>query len=237
MGMSQWGAHGLAEEGVSYRDILAHYYTGTTVGLVDDSGPIEVGVAWAQPKVVATGSFRIVDGRGRTVVDRAIGSWTFDWESAGVVSIDPPAGYRLPLRVGIVDAPPRAEAGEPIPFEITLSRPAEVKTITESEGDSAGSQTEIRDAGSRKITWQAPREPGEYKVKISASSGDVVRNSEEVRIVVSQREPAGPGAGAAEADTAPPEQPEPSATVPLIVVGITLAMALVVIFRTVSMKR
>ena len=29
VGMSQWGAKGMAEEGYSYREILGHYYPGT----------------------------------------------------------------------------------------------------------------------------------------------------------------------------------------------------------------
>jgi stage II sporulation protein D len=35
VGMSQYGAYGMAQNGASYRDILSHYYTGTRV---DDSG-------------------------------------------------------------------------------------------------------------------------------------------------------------------------------------------------------
>src|SRR5512132_826021 len=36
VGMSQYGALGYAKNGFGYRDILAHYYTGTTVGAVTD---------------------------------------------------------------------------------------------------------------------------------------------------------------------------------------------------------
>ena len=32
IGMSQWGAYGYAQHGWSYRQILAHYYPGTTIG-------------------------------------------------------------------------------------------------------------------------------------------------------------------------------------------------------------
>ena len=31
VGMSQWGAHGLAEQGVDFRSILRHYYRGAEV--------------------------------------------------------------------------------------------------------------------------------------------------------------------------------------------------------------
>jgi SpoIID/LytB domain protein len=36
VGMSQYGAYGYAKHGFGYRDILAHYYTGTTVGTTAD---------------------------------------------------------------------------------------------------------------------------------------------------------------------------------------------------------
>jgi stage II sporulation protein D len=32
VGMSQWGAYGFAKQGTGYKAILAHYYTGTTIG-------------------------------------------------------------------------------------------------------------------------------------------------------------------------------------------------------------
>ena len=33
--MSQYGAYGYAQHGKGYRFILAHYYTGTTIGQID----------------------------------------------------------------------------------------------------------------------------------------------------------------------------------------------------------
>ncbi|MGH2734464.1 MAG: SpoIID/LytB domain-containing protein, partial [Actinomycetota bacterium] len=66
VGMSQWGAHGMALRGASYADILRHYYTGVELGPTEDPGAIDVGVAWARSVVDVTGDFRIVDGKGRT---------------------------------------------------------------------------------------------------------------------------------------------------------------------------
>src|SRR5437763_10864099 len=37
VGMSQFGALGYAQHGASYRDILGHYYTGTSLGQAPDS--------------------------------------------------------------------------------------------------------------------------------------------------------------------------------------------------------
>jgi len=42
VGMSAYGAYGYAQHGKSYRFILGHYYTGTTVGTTAESGTIRV---------------------------------------------------------------------------------------------------------------------------------------------------------------------------------------------------
>jgi stage II sporulation protein D len=42
VGMSQYGAYGFALHGVGYREILAHYYTGTAIGTVEPSREIRV---------------------------------------------------------------------------------------------------------------------------------------------------------------------------------------------------
>jgi stage II sporulation protein D len=42
VGMSQYGAYGLALNGAAYRDILAHYYTDTAIGTVDPNQRVRV---------------------------------------------------------------------------------------------------------------------------------------------------------------------------------------------------
>ena len=42
VGMSQYGAYGFAAHGSGYRDILAHYYTGTAIGTVDGNQRVRV---------------------------------------------------------------------------------------------------------------------------------------------------------------------------------------------------
>ncbi|MFC2948886.1 stage II sporulation protein D [Virgibacillus sediminis] len=39
IGMSQYGANGMAKEGKSYKDIIAHYYQGVEINTVDDTAP------------------------------------------------------------------------------------------------------------------------------------------------------------------------------------------------------
>jgi hypothetical protein len=187
--MSQWGAHGLAEQGASYSDILTHYYTGTTVGSVPIPRSVRVGLGWALPSATASGDFKIVDGAGRTLVQRALGSWGFRWTGSGAVSIDPPRGYGLPLRVGIVQSPETVEVGDSTFITVALSRPAKVQPVTSAPAPRERYPARIEEAGRRRIPWLAPLEPGSYRVVVRASTGAAVKKSRPVSIVVREPEP------------------------------------------------
>jgi stage II sporulation protein D len=66
VGMSQWGAEGYARHGFDYKQILAHYYPDTQVGIAQ---PREVRVLLVQSKpsvrIGSTAPFMVVDARGR----------------------------------------------------------------------------------------------------------------------------------------------------------------------------
>ncbi|MFL5925854.1 MAG: SpoIID/LytB domain-containing protein [Gaiellaceae bacterium] len=65
VGMSQWGAEGYARHGYGYRQILAHYYSQTHIGIAD---PREVRVLLEQSadsvRVGSAAPFVVVDARG-----------------------------------------------------------------------------------------------------------------------------------------------------------------------------
>ncbi|CAN5670383.1 hypothetical protein BH24ACT26_BH24ACT26_04370 [soil metagenome] len=196
VGMSQWGAHGMALGGSDHRAILEHYYSGVEIGRVADAGTIEVGVDWARSSVDVLGSFRVIDGAGETVLPRALGTWSFHPASGGV-SLTPPRGYGRPLQVRLVRAPQRARAGRTAPLTIHLSAPARVVAAAGAGGRS-GAVT--RDAGRRRVSWRAPSEPGRYRVTVRASDGAGVVSSAPVEVVVvgappGSDEDAAPGAG------------------------------------------
>jgi SpoIID/LytB domain protein len=192
VGMSQWGAHGLALRGVSYPDILGHYYTGVDLGVVASDRPIEVGVGWSLQGVEATGDFRVVNEAGRTLVDRALGTWSFHWDGGGGMSIDPPRGFGLPLEIGILDAPKRVEPGEVVSFAIALSRPAKVRTVTRAAPAGYDDPPyELLDVGRRRLEWRAPREEGTYIVSVRATTGNARGVTDLVRVAVRDPEPAG----------------------------------------------
>jgi stage II sporulation protein D len=58
VGMSQWGADGLAQHGFTYQEILAHYYTGTTIGPAASGRVIRVLMQSGRTNVVFTSAGR-----------------------------------------------------------------------------------------------------------------------------------------------------------------------------------
>lgn len=187
VGMSQWGAHGLALDGATHEEILTHYYEGVKIARIAGPGNIEVGVDWQRSEVSATGAFAIEDGRGRRVVADGLGTWTFTWAGDGAVSVDPPQGFGLPLGIGLVTAPERAEPGEWKRFVVALSKPARVETVTEGPDGYEDRPARVRNAGRLRVAWRAPDEPGKYRVTVRAETGRGRRATEEVDVLVRAR--------------------------------------------------
>lgn len=199
-GMSQWGAEGLARRGFSYIDILSHYYTGVAITPYETPGRIRVGTATGLSTATITGAFDIVDGTGRTIVKEALGTWTFRYGGSGAVGIVPPRGYSLPLKLGVVTAPKQVAPGKRITLRIALSRPARVRIVADPAVERV--DPVVRSAGKTTIAWKAPREPGDYTLRVEAMSRSVKRRSPPLQVVVA--EPPAPQEPAA-------AQPEPEA--------------------------
>jgi stage II sporulation protein D len=73
LGMSQWGAYGLAQDGWSATKILAHYYSGTTVGRDDGPSNLRVGLTQGRSAIALEASsgavkLRLGDPRNGDVV-------------------------------------------------------------------------------------------------------------------------------------------------------------------------
>jgi hypothetical protein len=188
--MSQWGAHGLAERGASYTDILQHYYTNVQVARHDGPNAIEVGVDWGRSNVAVTGAFKLVDGRGRTLVRGAVGRWRFEYGGEGIARIDPPAGFGLPLEIGIARAPTSIGLGEAAFITIALSRLAHVRTST--AGPPTGYEdpgAKVKGAGRQRVVWLAPLEPGTYQIQVLATAGGRTVRSDAVKVEVVEPPP------------------------------------------------
>jgi SpoIID/LytB domain protein len=79
-GMSQWGAHGAASKGLSYQQILAFYYPGTTISsqsnlsltvrvTTDTDGITEVQAPIPGNAATPSGTLRVVSGSNSTAMD------------------------------------------------------------------------------------------------------------------------------------------------------------------------
>lgn len=66
VGMAQWGAYGFAQQGATYDEILAHYYTGTTLGPAQVARiRVQMAVGRRQLTVGSTAPFTVRDGIGQ----------------------------------------------------------------------------------------------------------------------------------------------------------------------------
>lgn len=93
LGMSQWGAFGLAREGWTAEEILGHYYRDTQVGPTTFEEPLRVGLANGRASLrieAVEGPVTLTVGGGTTVVP-AGETWTVR-AGPGTFDLIPPAG-------------------------------------------------------------------------------------------------------------------------------------------------
>ena len=189
VGMSQWGAHGLAAAGAAAEEILAHYYTGARVANLGAQGAIEVGVLTGGSSVRVRGAFDILDVTGDVVVGNALGTWEFSPTESGSIAINSPRGLQRPLAVEVVDAPQRVRSGSRAGITVSLSRPARVRAF--SLGRSGPAEV-VRDAGTDSVPWRAPEDPGRYVVAVEARAGPAGSKRDSVTILVVAGSQVGP---------------------------------------------
>ena len=119
IGMSQYGAYGLALQGVTYRAILGRYYTGTALAQVADEPEVRVLLQGGRRKLAFSGAARIGDrpldpARSYNVVRGGQGLVLRDgrkrlFTSAPPLRVDAPPGAALVLRgLSVPGSRPRA---------------------------------------------------------------------------------------------------------------------------------
>lgn len=180
VGMSQWGAFGLAERGADYAGILRHYYRGVELVESYENPTVDVGVAWQLADVVVEGEFDVVDSAGRFLAEDALGRWRFA-ASPGGLRVYPPRGHELPLTIEVVRAPRELPPLATGVVSFALSKPARVGVAPRLPAEK---RPEVYSAGRQTVAWRAPRRPGTYRIRLVARSGDEVERTEPVRIVV-----------------------------------------------------
>ncbi len=100
VGMSQYGAYGLALHGADYRSILAHYYTGTTIGQAPTGRLVRVLMQQGAGSVSFSGAGR---AGGRRLAARAV--YTATASGRGRVSVSGPRGLVATVAAPLVVTP------------------------------------------------------------------------------------------------------------------------------------
>ncbi len=180
VGMSQYGAKAMADAGAAYGDILAHYYGGLRPVTDPDALPaeVEVGLSWGESglSISADGPVAVV-ADGETLVEEALGTWTFT-NRAGEVEVTPPQGFGLPPRIRDLPAVIGSPAGRSVVVRGTVSVAAELRLVV-FRGGTVITETAwtLWEPGGFGLVWGAageagPVAPGAYRVLVEARSPD-----------------------------------------------------------------
>lgn len=91
VGMSQWGAKAMSDDGATYGEILGHYYNGLQPVAVDLPEQVRIGLVQdsVEATIVATGPFEL-KANGFSLGILPAGTWVFRQTSGGVGVVPPP---------------------------------------------------------------------------------------------------------------------------------------------------
>ena len=232
VGMGQYGARGRAQAGHDASEILAAYYGGREpVGADDLPQRIRVGLTAPRDEVViAADDVLRIEADGEVVVARAIGPWTATY-AQGRWRLAPPPGGERDLEV----APTRIVEG--------LTRQGEVIAVEAEVDAHALLRLEVRDSSDALVRSHhlGVVEPGIHTARwrITDDAGAVVAPGR-YHVALIGEDAAGDQAGApVEVELAPEDLPGPtegeaagsaaartSGTLPLSVIAVALALAL-----------
>jgi len=102
LGLSQWGAYGYAQHGWSYEQILAHYYTGTTLGAAKVATVRVLVASGKQASLSSTVPWTVTDAAG-TKEQLAAGALalTTAFAIAGLPALQPPLTFTAPQPLSV----------------------------------------------------------------------------------------------------------------------------------------
>ncbi|HWG74277.1 MAG TPA: SpoIID/LytB domain-containing protein [Acidimicrobiales bacterium] len=128
VGMSQYGALGKAQRGLSASDILAAYYGGLRPSGAPAGTPADLRVLLSQGQAAVTvggDGFEVVDGSGHALAALATGAWRVEAAPGGRVRVLAPAGQGGALAVTTLGVKPAGTSG-PTVVRLRLTLPATV---------------------------------------------------------------------------------------------------------------
>lgn len=209
VGMSQYGANGMALNGDSADEILKHYYTGTTIAARETGMNVRVliGSGAETIPIEGSGEFRVEGPDGKVLAERALGKFTVKAKSKGTVTLQFPQNMDAPLALSGVAS--ESEIATPamstLPITFTVSKPAIVTLeISRPNVEKGGSEVLYRsdekvfEAGAGSLDWQGidpsgSRAPaGAYSATVRARS---VEGETSASVAFRIAEPADPSVG------------------------------------------
>ena len=232
IGMVQWGAHGKANRGLPYEDILAAYYGGLRPQPVDLPGRIRILVAEGLRRVTVAPSAEVG-------LDPPVGAAP-PWVITG--------GRRLRVRHGRppaplleatgFTAPPEAVAGAPLRARVELSDDARARLEYLRQGEPVATTpwTPLED-GPARIRLPVPAlPPGDYEVRGVFDDGvDTVASDALPLAVVASVSPAPTPPPATEAAPAPPSREDDDSGA--ISIGLAAAALLLGVLALLTLRR
>jgi stage II sporulation protein D len=176
IGMSQWGAKGKADRGLSASQILAAYYGGirpTTVPPDQLPATIRVAMAYGRGAVTVRPerSFRVVAGSGEELGGVEVGRWRLQ-AAAGGVRVIPPEGRNEPLsfRTATVERPEQVTEPPVVRYDLTAPAVVTIRYVTPT-GQPGTVPAQVVDPGGVAQPLPLPGGGGDYQVVIEADGG------------------------------------------------------------------
>jgi stage II sporulation protein D len=181
VGMSQYGAKGLAEKGEDYKTILATYYKGLHPTQWRGSRTIRVAVFQHAPDAAISGdgAFAVHSG-GDALSSSTVGVWSVTKLGSYSLALSPPTGYTLPLVLTGVRAPGRVfvdppKQGAELVVDFVVPKAAVVTGVLLRDGRAVAHGRSVVEAGEGSVSLAIdphglPRRAA-YNLRIEAFDG------------------------------------------------------------------
>jgi hypothetical protein len=158
VGMSQYGAKGLAEKGKDYKEILATYYTGLSPSHWHGSRSMRVGLSQSEASVAVSGdgTFGVYTGED-ALAATTIGAWTVSARGSRSLGVSAPMGYTLPLVLSGLRAPGEVfvdppKRGGSIDVDFVVPKAAEVTGVLKRDGKTVARGRTVAEAGEARVS-------------------------------------------------------------------------------------
>ena len=181
VGMSQYGAKGLADQGKSYKEILETYYTGLRPSHWHGSRSMRVAISQSRDSVAVSGdgTFGVYAGED-ALAPSTIGAWTVTAGGSRSLDVSPPRGYSLPLVLSGLHAPGEVfvdppKRGGDVEVDFVVPKAAEVTGELQRDGKTVARGRTVAEAGEASVslaidTHGLPRR-ATYLLRVTAFDG------------------------------------------------------------------